>query len=61
MRIMDELIWIAVWVGIGFVCYGIAKNKNRNEYVAFGVGVLTGIIGLIIYLLIDEKDEEKES
>lgn len=58
---MNDIVLLAVWVGIGFVCYGIAKNKNRNEYVAFGVGVLTGIIGLIIYLLIDEKDEEKES
>lgn len=42
---------LVIWVGFAFACYGIAQNKERNPYIAFGWGLLFGLFTLLYYLI----------
>lgn len=48
---------IIIWVLFGGVCYLLAKEKNRNEWLAAFMGVLFGIFALIYYIAVDTKNE----
>ena len=50
--------YIIFWLLFGGCCFAIAKNKNRNEWVALGCGVLFGVFALIYYIVVDKKKEE---
>lgn len=43
---------------ITYFCYKIAKDKNRNEFIAIILGIYFGIFALIYYLCVKEKDDE---
>jgi|GEM_PF-1237475 len=45
------MAFIIVWLACGLICYGLAKEKGKNELIAFGVGVLFGFFAIIYYLL----------
>ena len=39
-----------VWLACGAICYGLAINKKKNPFIAFGVGILFGVFSVIYYL-----------
>ena len=41
-----------------YFCYKLAKDKNRNEFIAIILGIYFGIFALIYYLFIKEKTDE---
>ena len=51
--------YIIFWALFGGCCYAIAKNKNRNEWVALTCGILFGIFALIYYIVVDKKVDNK--
>lgn len=51
---------VLIWIASAFICYGLAKNKNRNPSVAAGLGILFGVFAIVGYLLIGKKNGKKE-
>lgn len=45
---MQSLLIAICWFFFGLFCSKIAKNKNRNTYVWFILGILFGLLSLII-------------
>lgn len=54
---MYPLICTLTWLILGTICAYIAKNRNRNPYIWFFVGLFLGIFGLIILFIIPPKKE----
>lgn len=54
---MGEIETIVVWIGFALICYALAEKKGKNKVVALGVGLLTGLIGVIYYLLANGSRE----
>ena len=52
--------FIICWLLFGAVCYLLAKNKNRNEWVAALMGALFGIFALIYYAVVDKVPKDGE-
>lgn len=50
---------IAIWVGCGFLCEYLGKQKGQNG--CFLYGFLLGIIGLIIVACLKDKSGEVET
>ncbi len=48
---MNEISAICVWIAMAILCWAVAKNKGRDEWIAFAVGLLFGIFALIYYLV----------
>lgn len=48
---------IIVWVLFGGICYLLAKEKNRNEWLAAFMGVLFGIFAVAYYIIVDTNHE----
>ena len=44
---MEGIIVFAVWGLFGWVCYNIAKSKNRNSELWAVFGILFGIFAVI--------------
>ena len=40
-------IEIIIWIGLAVVCSRVAASKGRDQYKWGGIGLLTGIFGLI--------------
>lgn len=51
-----DIISIMVWCLCGFGCYKIAEKNNRDKTIAAVVGVLTGVFGVIGYLIAGKKE-----
>lgn len=51
---------IICWILFGAVCYLIAKNKNRNEWLAAAMGALFGVFALIYYIAVSKLPAEGE-
>lgn len=49
---------IICWILFGAVCYLIAKNKNRNEWLAAAMGALFGVFALIYYIAVSKLPED---
>jgi hypothetical protein len=49
---MEGLIYLILWVALGFVAMRIADKKGRNPILWLVVGVLFGIISVIIVALL---------
>ena len=47
------MIYIIIGLVFGFICYFIAKSKNRNEGLAFLWGFLFGLLALIVYACLE--------
>lgn len=47
---------VIIWLLCGVVCYLIAKNKNRNEWLGALLGCLFGIFAIIGYLVVSKKE-----
>lgn len=56
---MDALtiVLAIVW---GLVTYVIATYKKRDGFVAFIVGLILGVIGVIIYVILPEAQTNKK-
>ena len=48
---MDDLTLLVIWIAFAIICYAIAKSKGRNEWIAFGVGLLFGVFAVAFYLI----------
>lgn len=54
---MEVLIfWIIIWIGCGFLCEYLGKQKGQKG--CFWYGFLLGIIGLIIVACLKDKSGE---
>lgn len=53
--------FVIFWLLFGGCCFAIAKNKNRNEWVALICGILFGIFALIYYIVVDKKKVESDT
>jgi|YelNatPaOPRAMG01_1025707.scaffolds.fasta_scaffold278736_2 hypothetical protein len=42
---------LVTWVACGLICFGIAKSKGKNEWIALAVGLLVGFIGVLYYII----------
>ena len=47
---------VFIWLCFAVLCCVIAKEKNRNEIVAFICGLIFGIFALIYYCVVDKKE-----
>lgn len=47
---------IIIALAMGFFCYTLAKDKNRDTTIAFICGVLFGVFALIYYLIVGKKE-----
>jgi len=47
---MDITILI-IWFACGLICYSLAKEKGKNELIAFALGLLFGFFAVVYYLL----------
>lgn len=50
-----------VWLLCGIICFFIAKEKNRNEWLAAVLGILFGIVAVVIYCCLSSKKEEEKN
>lgn len=50
-----------VWILCGIVCYLLAKNKNRNEWIGALLGVLFGVFAVIGYAVVGKAPTEESS
>ena len=50
---------LLVWLLCGAVCYLLAKNKNRNEWIAALLGVLFGVFAVIGYAVVGKAPLEE--
>ena len=50
--------FILIWLLFGAVCYLLAKNKNRNEWVAAIMGALFGVFALIYYAVVSKLPDD---
>lgn len=56
---MYPFICSLTWLILGTICAYIARNRNRNPYIWFFVGLFLGIFGLIILFIIPTKKQEE--
>ena len=56
---MAEILFLAVWVALGYWCTTIAKSKNRSEGLAFVIGIVFGIFAVIGYAMLGERKTKK--
>jgi len=56
---MLPIIAVAIAIISGIICYSITKNRNTNEYIWGGCGVLIGPL-LIPFCFIPKKTNKKE-
>ncbi len=52
---MENLITVIIWIICAFVCYRLAEKQGRNKLVAFIIGLLFSIIGVVGYLILGDK------
>ncbi|MGH1397322.1 MAG: hypothetical protein ACRAVC_25295 [Trichormus sp.] len=45
---MEQIIFLLIWIAMGFVCSKIAENKHRDKTVWFILGVLGGLIAVVV-------------
>jgi len=48
------MVEIIIWLLCGGLCYFIAKQNKRNEYVALVMGILFGVLAVGYYLIAGE-------
>jgi len=56
---MSPIIAVAIAIISGIICYSITKNRNTNEYIWGGFGVLLGPL-LIPFCFIPKKKKGNE-
>lgn len=44
--------YLLLWIVFGFAAASLAKGKNRNIYLWFMIGILTGPFGILICALL---------
>lgn len=49
------LVSLAVWIGIGYWCYSLAKKNGRRKVLAFVLGLLFGIWAVLGYYIAGKK------
>ena len=49
--------FLLFWLLFGALCYWLAEKQGRDKRIAFVVGFIFGILGLIYYLIAGEKKE----
>lgn len=55
------ILTFILWILCGFICYKIAEKNNRDKIIAVIIGILTGIFGILGYLIISKKDYERKN
>ena len=53
-----DFLPILVWILCGVGCYLLAEKKGYNKALAAVLGVLGGVIALIIYACLGNKNKE---
>lgn len=48
---------LIIWLLCAFICYGLAKEKGRNVYIAIIMGLLFGIFAVLGYYFIGVNKE----
>lgn len=48
---MDDFTGVAVWVACAFICFAIAKKKEKDTMVAVAMGLMFGFLAVIGYAL----------
>lgn len=56
---MEYLFWIGISVLWGLWCLSIAKKHGFNEVVAFVVGFIVGLLGVIGYAIAGKMKKDK--
>lgn len=58
--ILGFLVFLVIWeVIMGFICYKIAEKNGRHARLAFALGFLFGIFGVIGYAIAGETEVQK--
>lgn len=48
---------ILVWLACAWICYALAKDKNRNEFAWLLGGVLFGVFAVIVIALLPKLEK----
>ncbi len=58
---MNPSVYIALALLSGTVCFLFAREKGKNPFLWFGIGLLLSVFGIGIILLIKNKKEDSHS
>lgn len=53
---MEFIFDIAIWLLMAFWCKTIARRNNRDVHVAFIIGLLLGIFGVVGYYIAGKNE-----
>jgi len=56
---MEWILVAFIWVLLGFWCKSLAKKRGLNEWLAFAIGFLFGLVAVIVYACLGETQEHK--
>jgi len=56
---LETIVSLAVMVGLGLICMGMAGNRGRNRTLGFFMGFLFVIWAVLGYALIGDTPEKK--
>jgi len=59
MTLLQLFNLLLVWLFFGMICMHFAKKKGKNPRLWFVIGTLAGIFGLLLVLLLPNKNRQK--
>lgn len=57
---MQQIVFIVIWLLLGWLVMSMAEKRGRNKLLGFCVGFFLGIFGVIIYAIIGDSNEVKQ-